>query len=439
MRNVTVGSSRTSENTLSLAWVMTGVVLFATALGAPLAVVQLQGDGGWQSAEQSEASAGKPVATASREAQVPSGPTPIDEPLTALLGQGEIVPGVGIGPVLLDTEIRDVLALVEEPSTLSYALSEAGLEANHQLSGADFNLTVAADPGLGLINAVTLSAPDCASLRDFQPREEGLPATEEGLSLGSHVSRVRQTLGAPHAQSPAEGEPPRVEHSYPGIRLSYCAQDMVVSGISVERLPPAPLLAPTDQDRPAPEPMIAALHDGTTLSGAPARRPTATPEAPQAAPLYGGPVSVPQIRTQPTVGEPAIEEPAALLAMNGGAFTAGDAFSAPRQPRDGRIFARAAVPPELVLAVVRASVAEETNAEFQGVTEFVANQAEETEADLRLTRLARGRIQRRLELIGYDPKGVDGIFGPNTREGIAALQTDGAWPQPVFSIRISSR
>lgn len=432
MGKLTSHTAPSAENTLSLAWVMAGVVLFATALGAPLAVVQLQDGEGLQIAEDSEGPIGKPVATASREARIPGGSGLDHEPLAALLDQGEIVPGVGIGPVLLDTDIRDVLVQVEEPSTLSYALGDTGLLGTHTLTGEDFNLTIAAEPGLGLINAVTLSAKDCAALRHFQPRIDGLPATQDGLSLGSHASRVRRTLGAPHAQTPASGRPPQVEHSYPGLRLRYCAQDMIVSGIKVERLPPAPLVASVGHMPATADTLIAAVGSTATESDAPSTNTARTTVILSATPLANASTTTPEITLQPRSSEPALAEPEALLAMNGSAFTAGDAFSAPRQPRDVSVFARTAAPSEMVLAVVRASVADEANAEFQGVDEFVTSQAQATEADLELSRSARGQIQRRLEIIGYDPKGVDGIFGPNTRDGIAALQSDRGMPATGF-------
>ncbi|HSF95013.1 MAG TPA: peptidoglycan-binding protein [Thermohalobaculum sp.] len=53
----------------------------------------------------------------------------------------------------------------------------------------------------------------------------------------------------------------------------------------------------------------------------------------------------------------------------------------------------------------------------------------ETEEALGLTRSARTKIQRRLALAGFDPRGVDGVFGPNTRDAISDFQT--AWGFPA--------
>ncbi|WP_370230987.1 peptidoglycan-binding protein [Cognatishimia sp.] len=48
----------------------------------------------------------------------------------------------------------------------------------------------------------------------------------------------------------------------------------------------------------------------------------------------------------------------------------------------------------------------------------------QAEADLRLNRSKRQEIQRSLALLGYDPRGIDGVFGPATRRAIVAWQED---------------
>lgn len=49
-------------------------------------------------------------------------------------------------------------------------------------------------------------------------------------------------------------------------------------------------------------------------------------------------------------------------------------------------------------------------------------QAQEAEAALGLDRDARRAIQRNLSLLGYDPRGIDGIFGPGSRGAITGWQ-----------------
>jgi hypothetical protein len=73
-----------------------------------------------------------------------------------------------------------------------------------------------------------------------------------------------------------------------------------------------------------------------------------------------------------------------------------------------------------------------------GLNPFVAPDApaqprtaadEGSEEALALNRSKRVDIQRRLALAGFDPKGLDGVFGPRTREAIADFQT--AWGFPA--------
>ena len=48
----------------------------------------------------------------------------------------------------------------------------------------------------------------------------------------------------------------------------------------------------------------------------------------------------------------------------------------------------------------------------------------QAETDLRLNRKRRQEVQRSLALLGYDPRGIDGVFGPATRRAIVAWQKD---------------
>ena len=53
----------------------------------------------------------------------------------------------------------------------------------------------------------------------------------------------------------------------------------------------------------------------------------------------------------------------------------------------------------------------------------------EVEAAIGLTRSARREIQERLSVLGHDPRGIDGVFGPGTRAAISAWQGTAALPQ----------
>ncbi|RME16674.1 MAG: peptidoglycan-binding protein [Alphaproteobacteria bacterium] len=57
-----------------------------------------------------------------------------------------------------------------------------------------------------------------------------------------------------------------------------------------------------------------------------------------------------------------------------------------------------------------------------------ASGPEAAEAALGLDRETRRLIQRNLSILGYDPRGIDGIFGPGSRAAIAAWQRDHGYP-----------
>ncbi len=64
----------------------------------------------------------------------------------------------------------------------------------------------------------------------------------------------------------------------------------------------------------------------------------------------------------------------------------------------------------------------EANARIAEIEAEPALRAEAGEAALNLTRDTRREIQRALSLIGFDPKGIDGIFGRGSRAAISAFQ-----------------
>lgn len=68
--------------------------------------------------------------------------------------------------------------------------------------------------------------------------------------------------------------------------------------------------------------------------------------------------------------------------------------------------------------------AEEAANAIIGTEEDREAQIKQAEADLRLSRSRKQEIQRSLALLGYDPRGIDGVFGPATRRAIVAWQDD---------------
>ncbi len=62
------------------------------------------------------------------------------------------------------------------------------------------------------------------------------------------------------------------------------------------------------------------------------------------------------------------------------------------------------------------------------------NRAKATEAALNLSRDRRRQIQRHLVLLGYDTKGIDGLFGPATRDAVTRWQKDRELPATGYLI-----
>jgi peptidoglycan hydrolase-like protein with peptidoglycan-binding domain len=61
-------------------------------------------------------------------------------------------------------------------------------------------------------------------------------------------------------------------------------------------------------------------------------------------------------------------------------------------------------------------------AQARAARDRLDNTPERIEARLNLTRDERRAIQRHLALLGFDPRGIDGVFGPGTRGAITAWQ-----------------
>lgn len=59
-------------------------------------------------------------------------------------------------------------------------------------------------------------------------------------------------------------------------------------------------------------------------------------------------------------------------------------------------------------------------------------EARDAEEGLNLTREARRGIQRDLALLGFDPRGIDGLFGPGSRAAISAWQRDQGFEETGF-------
>lgn len=71
-------------------------------------------------------------------------------------------------------------------------------------------------------------------------------------------------------------------------------------------------------------------------------------------------------------------------------------------------------------------------AEAQQAIARLLNTPERIEAALALTRDERRAIQRDLTILGYDPRGIDGVFGRGTRTAVSGWQGANRYPQTGF-------
>ena len=76
--------------------------------------------------------------------------------------------------------------------------------------------------------------------------------------------------------------------------------------------------------------------------------------------------------------------------------------------------------------------ADEARASIAEIRTTPQRQAEAGEAALDLNREARRDVQRDLSLLGFDPRGVDGVFGPGSRAAISAHQRSLGLPETGF-------
>jgi peptidoglycan hydrolase-like protein with peptidoglycan-binding domain len=77
----------------------------------------------------------------------------------------------------------------------------------------------------------------------------------------------------------------------------------------------------------------------------------------------------------------------------------------------------------------------EARAEIARLNADPAARARAAEEALGLTRDQRRAVQRQLSLLGFDPRGVDGVFGPGSRAAITAWQRANAEPPSGFLTR----
>lgn len=489
MGDTVTDNSVKRTNEFGAGWALAGAALFAAAIAAPFGVMQMADR---LAAPGQTLADGKVSVTAVADAPRAADPS---QDLKTIFANAMIVPGTGIGTIALGQGMETVFERLPDqsfargpadqpdaPERVTFRIGETRVE----LDAVDARLT-----------RIALTAPECAMLERTEIREAGLPATAEGLSLGSHLSRVVAAMGTPLKGAPRAPIPGPMALPdtmvYEGLTFGLCPDSGLVNAIAVHRSdglqadpvpvavsPPADLMTlalgavahgdgsvtamaaePGRQSmapampraleapvmvgdaalaaRPSARPetaktpgdlplTVTAPDDAAMLATVPLGDQMLTREAPTAPNLVAGLVTVPDrlvdrtaaldparplaatkpgadlpvIRANPTSALAAI--PAADRRLPTYRF-AGDSHAA-LGPVD-RLFRPGPPPAAVDLGPIRAALAPQL-----------------AEDELQLTRRTRQELQRRLRLIGYNPRGVDGIFGENTRQAIMDLQSD---------------
>lgn len=223
------------SNDLSWTWALAGVALFGTALAAPMFVLNLS---------QSLRDAPPPTQPAKVEiadsSERDSGDTnKAEQALETSLLSATIVPGVGIGKVSLGQQIELVLGNLGERFQPNFSSDQDGAIQHHSIFLRDVEMRLDSRPRNGQIESIRLSAASCSDLEHKRPRQEGLPETKDGISIGSHQSRVIRRLGIPTKGlpiAPIPGPMPQpAKQIYDGITFEYCQDTLLVRAVELNK------------------------------------------------------------------------------------------------------------------------------------------------------------------------------------------------------------
>ena len=318
---------------------------------------------------------------------------------------GPVVPGQQAAGIVLGDPIVPLLAELPEDLVRT---TELGAGANvHDIPVADLTIRIAGEAGK--VSRVSLIATDCASLRFHQERRINASMTG-GLAIGSHISRVVPKLGAPLSRKPDVG--PQVAGTgylqvYPGMEIGYCGESLLVRSISVfedptvEHGPRAPA-SPPDAIALVP---VSEIAEPDTPSAIP---PVMADRRLAAVPLAARSPDTPSVPAGPGEPAPVVSEPRGDHLL----LEVADRSGATRvTPEPEPKLADAPPPIELLeheLAVLGALPRDAIAVE--------------------MSRRERRSAQIRLKLIGFDPRGADGIFGPRTADAIQLFQANAGLP-----------
>lgn len=142
---------------LSPAWLGVGGVLFAVALAAPIAIVQIAPD---IDADPVRNAGGLPGQLA--EMEIGDGQARDANAEKLSLGQrlsnGSIVPGRGAGDIMVGEHVDQIVASVREPSSLSYVAQGDTVVRRHSFVLDQMYVALESDPMIGRVETLRLAA-----------------------------------------------------------------------------------------------------------------------------------------------------------------------------------------------------------------------------------------------------------------------------------------
>ncbi|MEM9060955.1 MAG: peptidoglycan-binding domain-containing protein [Pseudomonadota bacterium] len=449
-----------SSDRLSAGWMIAGALLFALAIGAPIAAFNLLPAPDLKSVDESfvSAAAGEVDDPNATQADAPDGDE-LQDIAQAASDEPRASDELGSLGVLIETQQETT---VVDSQTLRRMIIDA-VAVDLESTGDVLD-----------VSEMHVSLRDCDS--DEKPVGPDTEAFERTLS--------RMLEGQPAPEGPFV--------TFPGIRIAFCDDLTRVSAVTLEALktelnPETSATLVMSSNQPSPEYDTNTVHVGASDSDAPLaedREIVAQAGTDLSKPLPLGEPGAGGVRVQS--GLPKVDDavPAGIetvtRADNGKREVLSVESSAPKTPVTGTNASLAAVEPSKDtlnlmlrddakvahgnpsdLAAMNGKAYEISDAHRLRATDqgkgglagvrFIPPELITTDPDsfeigdlphlavssdaeirLGLTSRARRTAQLRLTLLGYDPRGVDGIFGPATREAISKLQRREALPQTGF-------
>lgn len=222
-------------NEIHPAWAMAGTALFAIAVAAPLVVINLS---------QSLRDAPGLVRTERVEVaeNVSRGTEDIEKTersFEAGFASATIEPGVGIGTLSLGQPLETSLDRMTEHLRAHFGHDEEGIVQHHSFLLGSVEVRLDSRPREGRIESIRLSIANCTDLEQSQPRQDGVPITADGLTIGSHQSRVIRRMGVPIKGLPVAPIPGPMRQPtrqvFDGITFEYCPDTQLVRSVRVNR------------------------------------------------------------------------------------------------------------------------------------------------------------------------------------------------------------